>query len=82
MDTTDIAQAVLDKARSVTMSSRHGELRDAFQRAGIEITEDCAKVVSVSEDAAFQKLSAELKSSMPTALIGAKRVLHENDIDV
>ena len=82
MDTVWIAQAVFDKAHSVTMPGRQADLVAAFERSGITIDVAAQKVTSVEAESSFARLSAELKSSLPTASIGAKRVLAEQHIHI
>ena len=82
MDTVWIAQAVYDKARSVTMPGRMDDLAAAFERSGITVDRATHTVTAVEAESSFNRLSAELKSTLPTASIGAKRVLAEQHINV
>ncbi len=82
MTTQDIAQQVFDKARAVTVTSRVDELLGFFAKAGIRMSPDGTKVVAAGDPACFEKLSKFLATEMPTAMIGIKRVLAKNDIQV
>ncbi|MCP3912403.1 MAG: 2'-5' RNA ligase family protein [Actinomycetia bacterium] len=75
MDPVFIGQAVFDKCMGVTVASRRDELCAAFAAAGIVIADDGVTVASVASDASFDELSAQLKSSMPTASMTVKRVV-------
>ncbi len=82
MNNVEVAQAVLQKTKKLTPANRHSELKAAFEGAGISISDDLSSVVGVSGAEPFQSLSAALKTTLPTAMISAKRVLSGFDIQV
>ncbi len=82
MTVQDIAQQVYDKAKAVTVNSRLDELQGFFAKAGIRMSPDGTKVAAASDPACFEKLAKFLASEMPTAMIGVKRVLAKNDIQI
>ncbi len=77
-----IAQAVLDKARAVTVPARLEELGSAFGNAGIGISPEGSRVISVAGEESFRRLGQVLRDALPTAMLAAKRVLADNSIDI
>ncbi len=82
MDNKAIAQAVLSKARTVTVLDRLDDLINAFASAGISVTPNAETVTSAGDPKCFEKLASSLGSTLPTAMILTKRVLAKHGVNI
>jgi hypothetical protein len=83
MDNLSIAQSVLEKVLTVTMSERVPDLAKAFTEAGFAVDAEAGKVTAASQDpGCFEALAANLASSMPSAMICTRQVLARHNIQI
>ncbi len=83
MTSNALAQHLFDKAMSVTVRTRHDEVRKVFANNGFVLGPDDATVVSIRGDPqdTFSTFYASL-GGLPTVKLVAKRILAANDITV
>ncbi len=81
MDVSKVGQEAWDAIRTLTTPESRDELAKLVSESGLKLSGDNATVVSVTGGVdALTRLAEKLKSAMPVARIGLKRVLARHEV--